>query len=137
MENKQITVIVDADAIVAQTNIDDSNHKKAISISEYLASVNANVLYPASAVFEATTVIQSKMNSLATAISIANTFTKTGYSVVDIDQNIYNKAVNEFFSKVTNKRDTLFDCVVATVAKENDADYIFSFDKFYEANFLF
>ena len=39
--NKQPVVVVDADAIIAQTNPDDIHHQKADSISQKLIDMNA------------------------------------------------------------------------------------------------
>jgi len=131
MKSKQKTVVVDADAIVAQANIKDINHLKATKISENLNSQGVKVLYPVTAIAEATTVIQAKMNSLATAIGTAQVFTNPDYKVISIDQEIYSYAINSHFSNVSNKRDTLFDCIIIAVADKYEADAIFSFDNFY------
>ena len=132
MKPKVKTVVVDADAIIAQVNTKDENHERAKKIAESLDSSGVKVLYPVTAVTEAVTVMQSKMNSLGTAIDVAEVFARPGYEVVEISQEIYNYAVDKFFSKVSNKRDTMFDCIVASVAEKYKADAVFSFDKFYK-----
>ncbi len=126
-----VLVIVDADAIVAQAYPDDSNHELAVTISGRLTALKARVIYPATAVLEATTVLQGRLNSPATAYGTALTFTEPGIQIVDIHQDTLKKAM-KYFSPSGSKKNTLFDCVVAAIAEENHADAIFSFDKFYK-----
>ena len=52
--------------------------------------------------------------------------------VAEVDEEIYSRAVNDFFDASVSKQDTLFDCIVAAVAKKYGAEAIFSFDKFYQ-----
>lgn len=126
-------IIVDADAIVAQANPDDSNHKKACQISQKLIALNAQIIYPSSAILEAVAVLQGKLNSKATAYGTAVAFTEAEIKIADTSQDILKSAI-KFFSPITSKKNTLFDCIVAAIAKENKADAIFSFDKFYKKN---
>ncbi len=124
-------VVVDADAIVAQAYPDDSNHKLAVTISGMLNNFNAQVIYPASAILEATTVLQSRLNSGATAYGTAVAFTDPNIQIAEVNQTTVGRAI-KYFSPTTSKKNTLFDCIVAAVAEEYKADAIFSFDKFYK-----
>jgi len=130
--NNSLIVITDADAIVAQTFPDDSNHQKARTISQDLIDLNAHVIYPVTAITEAVTFIQRALSSGATAYGAAVSFTNPNVEVVAIDQDIYSHAV-KYFSPKTSKKNTLFDCIVAAVADRYKADAIFSFDHFYES----
>lgn len=124
-------VVADADAIVAQASQNDNLHTKAVRTAEKLAQLNAQVLYPATAVVEATTHIQRVLGSGATAYGTAVSFVDPNINVIEINQNTLKNAV-QLFSPIISKKNTLYDCIVATVAKENKADAIFSFDKFYK-----
>ncbi|MDO8570540.1 MAG: type II toxin-antitoxin system VapC family toxin [Candidatus Daviesbacteria bacterium] len=124
-------VVVDADAIIAQAYPDDSNHKLAVTISENLNKFGAQVIYPATAILEATTVLQGKLNSGATAYGTAVVFTDPNIQVAEVNQETLRNAI-KYFSPTTSKKNTLFDCIVATVAEEYKADAIFSFDHFYK-----
>lgn len=124
-------VVVDADAIVAQAYPDDSNHKLAVTISETINNLNAQVIYPASAILEATTVLQGRLNSGATAYSTAVAFTDPNIQIAQVNQATLRSAIKHF-SPTTSKKNTLFDCIVAAVAEEYKADAIFSFDRFYK-----
>lgn len=129
--NTPPVVIVDADAIIAQAYPDDSNHQKAVSISDYLYKLGAQVIYPATAVLEAVTVLQGRLNSGATAYGTAVVFADPKVEVVEVSQTTLMGAMNNF-SPTTGKKNTLFDCVVLAVAQEKKADAIFSFDHFYK-----
>jgi len=130
---KPPVVVADADAIVAQAFPKDNNHKKASDISKRLVKLNAQVIYPVTAIVEAVTVIQRVLNSSATAYATAVTFTNPGAEIAPITNRIYSNAVNKYFSPDTSKKNTLFDCIVASVADEYGAEAVFSFDKFYKA----
>lgn len=130
MNNPPI-VISDADAIVAQASPSDNLHLKAVKVAEKLTHLNTQVLYPATAIVEATTHIQRVLSSGATAYGTAVAFTDPNVNVVEINQKTINNAIR-FFSPTTSKNNTLYDCIVAAVAEEYKADAIFSFDKFYK-----
>ena len=131
--NNPPVIIADADAIVAQASPEDNLHAKAVSVAEKLIQLNAKVLYPATAITEATTHIQRVLNSGATAYGTAIAFTDFNVNVVEINQETIKHATR-FFSPTTSKKNTLYDCIVAALAEENKADAIFSFDKFYKKN---
>ena len=130
--NKPPVVVVDADAIVAQAYPNDSNHERAVEISNNLNNLGAQVIYPASAILEATTVLQARLNSGATAYGTALVFSDPNVQIAEVNQKTLTNALGNF-SPTTSKKNTLFDCVVMAVADENDANAIFSFDKFYKS----
>src|SRR4030042_229998 len=69
--NNQPVIIVDADAIIAQTNPEDVHHQKANVVSRNLIEMNALVIYPATAIAEAATHMQRVLNSTASAYGTA------------------------------------------------------------------
>lgn len=129
MNNK--LVIGDADAIVAQANPEDSNHDKAVAIAQKLISSQVNVIYPVTAVLEAVTHIQRALSSGSTAYGTAQLLIDPSVQVIEVTQQTLANALT-YFSPTTSKQNTLFDCVVAAVADEYNADAIFSFDRFYK-----
>src|SRR3990170_9111468 len=116
MSNSPV-VIVDADAIVAQAYPNDSNHGRAVSISDKLNNLGAQVIYPVTAILEATTVLQGRLNSGATAYGTAVIFTDPNIQIAEINQETLRNAL-KYFSPTTSKKNTLFDCVVVAVAEE-------------------
>ncbi len=127
--NHKPTVIVDADAIVAQANTTDANFQKALKIANTLLKLKANVLYPITAIAEATTVLQHKFNS-SRAYEIAQIMSNPDVHILEVNKQTLTNALR-FFSPTTSKKNTLFDCIVAALAEEHKADAIFSFDRFY------
>lgn len=51
-------------------------------------------------------------------------------TVENISQDIINEA-REFFDPNSSKHNTIFDCIVAALAKRHHADAIFSFEYWY------
>ena len=126
----QLTVIVDADAIVAQVSITDSNYQKAGLISEKLKKFEARIVYPATAVTEAVTVLQKKQSS-AIAYGTANILIVGGVEIADVNYLTLLTAMN-YFKPAGSKKNTLFDCIIMAVADRYETDIIFSFDKIYK-----
>lgn len=129
--NDSPVVVADADAIVAQASPEDNLHDEAVKIAKKLTQLNAQVLYPVTAIAEATTHIQRVLSSGATAYGTAIAFTDPNVGVVEVNQETIKHAT-QFFSPKTSKKNTLYDCIIAAIAEENKADAIFSFDKFYK-----
>lgn len=130
--NNPPKVVVDADAIIAQVNPSDKHHQTAVIISGSLANMNAQVIYPVTAIAEANAYMQRVLNSTASAYGTAVIFTDPNVQVAEINQEILKNAI-QYFSPTTSKKNTLFDCIVAAVADNSKADAIFSFDKFYKS----
>ena len=128
--NKPPKVIVDADAIIAQAHPNDKHHKTAGTISEALIKMDAQVIYPSTAIVESNAFIQRPLNSSASAYGTAVVFTNPEVQVAEVNQQTLKTAL-KYFSPTTSKKNTLFDCIVAAVADEQKADAIFSFDNFY------
>jgi len=130
--NKGLTVVMDADGIIAQHNPDDVHHGEALRITKNLSENNAHVVYPATTIVEAATHIQRVLNSTVSAYGTTQVLVESGVEVAQIDIDTLSKALN-YFSPKTGKNNTLFDYVVMAVADEYKADAIFSFDKVYKS----
>lgn len=130
--NKKLIIVADADAIIAQTIIDDAHHNSVSQILKKLARQNAQILYPITAIAEATTYIQRILGKKSVAYTLTKTFAETKNQVLPVDLKTLKLAL-DYFSPTSSKKNTLFDCIVAALAKENQADAIFSFDKFYKS----
>lgn len=130
--NKQPVIIVDADGIIAQTDPKDPHHQKATEITRKLYNLDAQILYPVTAIAEANAYMQRVLNSTATAFGTAQFMgSSPEVNVVEVNKQTLNNAL-KYFGPKTSKKNTLFDCIIATIAEENKADAIFSFDKFYK-----
>lgn len=130
--NSQPTIVVDADAIIGQTDPKDPHHQKANEISQKLIDLGAQILYPVTAVAEANAYMQRVLNNTASAYGTAQFMGSVETNVIEVNKQTLIKALS-YFSPTTSKKNTLFDCIVAAVAEEYKADAIFSFDKFYKS----
>ena len=129
--NNPPKVIVDADAIVAQVNPNDKHHHAATTISQSLNNMNAQVIYPSTVIAESNAYMQRVLNSTASAYGTAVVFTNPGVQIAEVGGETLKHAI-KYFSPSTSKKNTLFNCIVAAVAEDNNADAIFSFDRFYK-----
>lgn len=131
LEIKPLVVIVDSDAIVAQSNLTDANHDLAVKISKKLVEIGAKVIYPSCIVFESTTTMARKLNNPQMAAGALSVFTDPSIIIEPVDQTIVIDAA-KYYDPGATKKNTTFDATVAAVADKYKADYIFGFDAFYE-----
>ena len=125
------TIIVDVDGLIALFNKDDAHAEKAISLLQQLVQEEAKILYPSTAIVEATTALQRKLNQLQLAAQIAELVTQNQFPIEPVNEETLSTAVTYFDPTETSKHNTLFDAVVAAIAKQTKADAIFSFDRWY------
>ena len=128
---RPLIVIADADAIVAQAHAKDSNHKLILRLGQILDSQGVHILFPATAIAEAVTTLQRKFSDPQLAASTLNLFTDPSIAIENIDQEVVREA-RKLFDLSKSKQNTLFDCIVATLAKKHNTNAIFSFDKWYQ-----
>jgi len=128
--SNSLIIVADADAIVAQAIASDSNHKLTLSLGKKLAGLGAHVIFPATAITEAVTALQRKFSDPRLAASTLEVFTDSDIVIENVDQEIIREA-KKLFDPNASKKNTLFDCIVATISKMHRADAIFSFDDWY------
>jgi len=131
--NDQMTVVVDADMIIAQLDNEDTHHANVLRISDFLIKQKAQILYPVTAIAEANAHIQRVLGDSVRAHRMATAFIDTDVQVIKVNHHIFQQAV-KYFSPTMSKKNTLFDCIVVAIAEKHHADAIFSFDKFYQKN---
>lgn len=129
-KNNETLIIVDADAIVAFTDVGDENHTKAKQIMYQLATMQSNFLFPTTAICEAVTVLRSKLNKPHDAEHIVQKFKSGEFPLHAVDSDILIQATT-MFNPHSSKKNTLFDAVIAAIAKHVQTDAIFSFDGWY------
>ncbi|HEY1835522.1 MAG TPA: type II toxin-antitoxin system VapC family toxin [Candidatus Saccharimonadales bacterium] len=125
------TVIVDSDALIALINRDDSLSTKAIKTLESLHTQEVRLLYPATTIVETTTALQRKLSNTSLTAEIARMIREGQFPVAPVDQEVLELA-ESIFKPTGSKQNTLFDAVVAAIAKRLNADAIFGFDSWYE-----
>lgn len=129
--NKPLIIVADADSIVAQAIASDSNHQLTSRLAQKLADEGAHILFPSTAIAEAITTLQRKFSDPQLAAATLELFTEAGISIENVDQEIVAEA-KKLFDPSASKKNTIFDCIVATIAKKHRADAIFSFDGWYK-----
>jgi predicted nucleic acid-binding protein len=130
-KNNEPLIIVDADAIISFVYVNDANHTRAKAIMQHLALTEMYILYPTTAICEAVTVLRSKLNASEDAAAVVKKFQSGDLPIQAVDQEILNLA-GDFFDPTGSKKNTLFDAVIAAIAKKLYADAIFSFDEWYK-----
>ncbi len=129
MNNK--LVIGDADSLIALAYKDDVNHQKARKIAEWLLSGGYQIIYPNTAILEAITALKRALNLPNKAHLIATQYVSGAFVIEYIDEDLQKEASRLFNEKAQSKKNTIFDAVVASVAKKLQAEMIFSFDSWY------
>ena len=130
-KNKEPLIIVDADAIIALSNRDDTNYEKARTILASLTALHASTLFPTTALCEAVTVLKGRLNKPDEAYTIIEKLHNDRFPLQEVTGGTLKNAAT-LLTPGTSKKNTLFDAVVATLAHHLEADAIFSFDAWYE-----
>lgn len=120
----------DADSLIALVNEDDANHKLAVEISRILLSKKIPIIYPTTAILEASANLQRGLSNYERAASILKNFIEDKFVTEEIDSGLIKEAYN-YFSSTKSKKNTIFDSIVVVVGKKYRADFIFSFDEWY------
>lgn len=123
------SVIVDSDALIALVDRDDPLAETALSLARKLQEIEALLLYPATAIVEAATTFQRKLNKPELAAQIMASTETHHFLIEPIDQATI-QAATQLFRPYGSKQNTPFDTIVAAVAQEHQAA-IFSFDGWY------
>ena len=130
MNKQPLIIVADADAIVAQAIATDSNHQLTLSLAQKLADEGAYLLFPTTAIAEAITTLQRKFSDPKLAAATLELLTDASIFIENVDQTVVQEA-KKLFDPKASKKNTLFDCIVATIAKKHSADAIFSLDDWY------
>ena len=135
MSNKQSfssnkIVVGDADSLIALAYQDDANHVRAQKTSEWLLSRGYEIIYPNTAILEAITTLKRSLGLIDEANLINRQYQAGVFAMEYVNKDIQQQA-SQRFEKTISKKNTIFDAVVAEIAAELGADYIFSFDSWY------
>ena len=131
MTNSSPLVIADADALIALTNPEDVHHRKVREITTYLDKNTIAILFPITAIFEAVTVLQRKLTKPELASTLTERVKEGILPPVYFDDETLAETLR-LFNPHGSKQNTLYDALVATLAKRYNATAIFSFDGWYK-----
>ena len=127
-------VLVDADALVALAKTNDSNHKKAVTISNKLQKIGVSYCFSPYAVAEAVTVLSYKA-SHQSAKKFLRQIRKLDIPVFELPEK-HKDLADKWFLRQKKKGSSYFDCynmaLLEVLKKQSDA--IFSFDSIYKRN---
>src|SRR3989344_5148198 len=124
-------VIIDSDGLIGSLNTHDRHYLNSQKISRKLIKNGAKLIYPATVIVETVTLLQGRLNAPKLADQILQLAKNNQLIIAVVDEKIIQEAADIMDFK-KSKHNTLFDAVVATIAKKYSADAIFSFDSFYK-----
>lgn len=131
---KPSTIFVDADAFIAFTKEDDSNHKLAQNIFEKLQDTEITFITSNFVFAEVVTVLSQRVSHKAAVIFINNIKSSDNiFQIERINENTEEAAIH-IFIKQTSKNVSFVDCLNIALIKEKHMDGIFSFDSIYKKN---
>lgn len=127
-------VLIDSDALVALIKKNDTNHKKAKKISQFLVQKRAIFLTTNYVFSETGTVLSQRISRKVALDFIDDLKTKESeISMIWVNEKIEDLAI-KIFKKQTSKNVSFVDCVNMAVLSRYKWDTIFSFDRIYEKN---
>lgn len=129
--NMSHLIIGDADGLIALVHNDDVHHKKVQKIAKKLQNQAYSIMYPNTAFLEAITSLKRKLNLAESAELLTQQFLRGIFAIIWVDEVLQKEATQLFFDKAKSKQNTIFDCIVATCAKQQNAVGVFSFDRWY------
>ena len=128
--NKSLIVIGDSDGLIAILHEEDKHHIRAKEIIGKLLQNEGQVVFPLTTIVETVTTLKRKLNKPALAAHVVNKITRGTLVIENTDTDLLNSALKIFDPK-GSKQNTLFDAIVAALAKHKKTNIIFSFDGWY------
>jgi len=122
------SILIDADGLVALAKTNDSNHEKALKISQKIKDLNLYIT--PFTIPEAATVISYKVGQKEAKTFLESARTKKLIEL-PITKDLIDKA-DEIFLAQNKKGTSWIDCLNAAALKIHGLDAIFSFDSFYK-----
>lgn len=123
--------ITDSDFLISIIKGDDKNHNLSLTIAKKLISAEARILYPVSAIVEAATALSRKYGLPQLAQDLLKTYSDPDMEIIGVDSAAFLNSI-QFFDPETTKQDTPFDSLILSLANQQKADIILSFDGFYK-----
>jgi len=130
-----LDILLDADALVALSKTDDTNHSKAIQISNYLQEKGAIFYISPFTISEVVTVLSYKVSHQA-AKKFLKEVRKLALPLLQLPKESITLADDWFIKQSSKKRISYHDCYnMALLDKyQNQLQVIFSFDQIYKKN---
>lgn len=132
---KNVYHIGDADGLIAILSKNDAHHKTAVAIVTKIISQGEEILFPSTAVVEAITTLQVRLENPQLAKQAAEQVLNGALSIIPVDAEILGLAA-QLYKPEGSKKHTMFDATVAATAQKYGTKTIFSFDKWYKTKSL-
>lgn len=129
--NKPFIVIGDTDGLIAILHEEDKNHSRAKETIAKLLQNEGQVLFPLTCIVETVTTLKRKLNKPKLAEHVVKQITGGMLAIENVDTDLLNNALR-IFEPTGSKQNTLFDAIIAAVAKKKKTNIIFSFDRWYK-----
>lgn len=127
-----MVIVVDSDGLIGLLSNEDVHNKTALKVMEQLVKQEAKIIYPATTITESATLLQARLKKKKLAKLILDWLLEDKFMIEGIDEKILKTAANFLDPVRQSAHNTLFDAIVAAVAKKHKTKIIFSFDKWYE-----
>lgn len=124
-------IIVDSDGFIGSLNPVNYHHQSSHKIFQKLIAERYKLIYPSTTVVETVIFLQGRLNSPFLADQVIKLINSNQLIIEPVDDKILQDATT-YMNLKSSKHHTLFDAVIAAIAKKYKADAIFSFDKFYK-----
>ena len=124
-------VIGDSDGLIAILHEEDKHHLRAKETIAKLLQNDGQVMFPLTTIVETVTTLKRKLDKPALAAHVVSKITRGKLVIENTDTNLLDSALRIFDPK-GSKQNTLFDAMVAALAKKKKTNIIFSFDTWYK-----
>ncbi len=131
-KKEDVNTIIDTDALLGLSNINDVHHGRATTLLRKLRDEDATIFLLHTTLGEFALLASSRIGVKETKNALKR-LTNGGFVFIDINESLTKEAVL-LYQNQTSKEESLFDCYIMVAAKKIAADAIFSFDKGYEKN---
>lgn len=131
MLTSQTPIIVNADALIALLDGNNAHNERAQRLTQRLNQIEAPQLYPSTTIIEAATTLQRKFNKPELVAQIGEMVASPELLVEPVDEGLLSEVVT-VFRPHGSKHNTLFEAIIAVLARKHQAIAIFSFDAWYE-----
>lgn len=107
--------IGDADGLIAMISKKDASHERAKKVVKAITERGEKILFPATAVTEAITTVQVRLQNPELAKELAEKVKMSALLIIPVDAAILELAV-DLYNPAGSKKNTMFDATVAATA---------------------
>ena len=129
--SKPFSVIGDTDGLIAILHEEDKNHIRAKETIAKLLQNDGQIVFPLTCIVETVTTIRRKLNKPKLAKHVVKQIVDGKLAIENTDTDLLDSAL-KIFEPTGSKQNTLFDAIVAALAKKKKTNVIFSFDGWYK-----